>query len=113
MLRPTSKAWTLIRRRRTVLTYTKIRTLLLIVCCCLIAMLPVEHAGASGTDAFKESSELRKRAAKTFDDVNKYVSQLDETEQALSQVSEADSGNLRKRYESFSKTVRGLEHDQE
>ena len=95
------------------LTYIQIRGLLLMVCCGLIVMLPVEHAGASGKDAFKESGELRKRAAKTFDDVNKYVSQLNDTEQAMTRVGNADSGNLRKRYESFSKAVRDLEHEQE
>src|SRR5215468_516318 len=75
-------------------------------------MLPVEHAGATENDAFKESGELRKRAAKTFDDVNKYISQLEEIERALSLVSRADSGNLRKRYASFSRGKGKLEKAQ-
>ena len=94
------------------LTYTPIRTSLVIAFCGLFVMLSALSVRATD-DVFKESRELRKRAEKTFGEVNKYVSQLDETERALSSVGRASSGNLRKRYESFSKELDNLIKEQE
>ena len=93
------------------LTYIPFRTLLIMAFCGLFVTMPAVHAGMTD-DTFKESRELRKRAEKTLDEVNKYVSQLDETERTLSLVGKADSGNLRKRYESFSKELNNLEEEQ-
>jgi len=67
---------------------------------------------AGTNDTFKESRELQRSAQKTLDEINKYVSQLDETERALSSVGRADIGNLRKRYESFSTELEKLEKAQ-
>jgi hypothetical protein len=67
--------------------------------------------GAAG-DTFKESAELAKRTAKTSEDVNKYVTQLDKTEQTLSSVSHAQGKDLKKQYQSFSKEVNNLEQAQ-
>jgi chromosome segregation ATPase len=61
---------------------------------------------------FKQSAELRNRTAKTSEDVDKYVLQLDKTEQTLSSVRQAQSKDLKKRYESFSKEVNQLEEAQ-
>ena len=96
------------------LTYTLIRTLLIFAICDLILLLFAVNAGAAATtdDTAKASRQLRKTTERTLRDVNKYVSQLDETEQALSQVKKADDGNLRKRYGSFSGEVSDLEKAQ-
>jgi len=95
-----------------VLTYIPIRTLLMIAFGGLLLTIPAVHAGTTD-DTFKESGELRKRTSRTSDDIDDYVKQLDKTERALSAVSEADSGDLRKRYKSFSKEVQKLEEAQE
>jgi len=63
-------------------------------------------------DTFKESAELGKRTAGTSEQVDKYVAQLDKTEQALSSVSQAQDKDLKKRYQSFSKQVNSLEEAQ-
>lgn len=63
-------------------------------------------------NTFKQSAELGNRTAKTSEDVDKYVVQLDKTEQALSSVRQAQSKDLKKRYESFSKVVNHLEEAQ-
>jgi len=63
-------------------------------------------------DTFKESAELGKRTAETSEQVDKYVAQLDKTEQALSSVSQAQDKDLKKRYQSFSKQVNSLEEAQ-
>jgi chromosome segregation ATPase len=68
-------------------------------------------AGAA-QNTFKQSAELGKRTAKTSTDVDKYVAQLDKTEDALSSVSQAQGKDLKKRYESFCKDVKGLEEAQ-
>ena len=57
-------------------------------------------------------AELAKRTSRTSRDVNKYVAQLDKTEQALSSVSQAQGKDLKNRYESFSKEVDNLEEAQ-
>jgi DUF2959 family protein len=94
-----------------VLTYKPIRTTLITAFCSLLITVPAVYAGATD-DTFKESRELRKRAEKTFGEVNRYVSQLNETERALSLVGRSNNGNLRKRYESFSREVGKLEKAQ-
>jgi len=94
------------------LTYTPIRTSLVIAFCGLFVMLSALSVRATD-DVFKESRELRKRAEKTFGEVNKYVSQLNETERALSSVGRASNRNLKKRYESFSKEFDNLVKEQE
>jgi hypothetical protein len=65
---------------------------------------PARTAG----DTFKRSAELGKKTAKTSDDVDKYVAQLDKTEQALASVSQAQSKDLKKRYEFLSKEIDSL-----
>src|SRR5258705_3411445 len=69
------------------------------------------RAGAAD-DTFKESAELAKRTAKTSEDVNKYATQIDKTEQTLSSVSHAQGKDLKKQYQSFSKEVNNLEQAQ-
>ncbi len=68
--------------------------------------------GAAAENTFKQSAELGKRTAKTSSDVDKYVAQLDKTEEALSSVSQAQVRDLKKRYESFTKEVKSLEEAQ-
>ncbi len=68
-------------------------------------------AGAA-QNTFKQSAELGKRTAKTSNDVDKYVAQLDKTEEALTAVSQAQVKDLKRRYESFSREVKSLEEAQ-
>ena len=75
--------------------------------CILAAMFAATRADAI-EDTFKQSAELGRRTAKTSADVDKYVAQLDKTEQELSSVSQAQGQDLKKRYESFSKEVNNL-----
>lgn len=91
--------------------YKSIRKLLVTAICSLAVTFAAARTGASG-DTFKQSAELGKRTAKTSQDVNKYVTQLDKAEQALSSVSHAQGKDLRKQYESFSKEVNKLEEAQ-
>jgi len=91
--------------------YTSIRRQLVTGFCILGLSLGTTPARASG-DTFKESAELGKRTAKTSDDVDKYVAQLDKTEQALSSVGQAQGKDLKKRYESFSREINSLEETQ-
>ncbi len=91
--------------------YKPIRGLLMTAFCSLAVTLPVARAGATA-DTFKQSAELRKRTAKTSEDVDRYVTQLDKTELALSAVSQAQGQDVKKRYESFSKEVDRLERAQ-
>jgi DNA repair exonuclease SbcCD ATPase subunit len=88
-----------------------IRTLMITVFCSLAIAFVASRAGAA-TDTFKQSAELNKKTAKTSKDIDKYVSQLDKTEQVLSAVGQAEGKELKKRYQSFSKEVQELEEDQ-
>ena len=81
---------------------------MLTVFCSLAVTFAAARVGAGG-DTFKQSGELGKRTAKASKDVDKYVTQLDKTERTLFSVSKAQSRDLRKRYESFSKEVNKLE----
>jgi hypothetical protein len=87
------------------------KLLLVMGFCSLVVTLAPTRAGAAG-DTFKESAELGKRTAKTSEDVNRYVTQLDKTEQALSSVSHAQGIDLKKQYQSFSKELNSLEKAQ-
>jgi len=87
------------------------KLLLVMGFCSLVVTLAPTRAGAAG-DTFKESAELGKRTAKTSEDVNRYVTQLDKTEQALSSVSHAQGMDLKKQYQSFSKELNSLEKAQ-
>ena len=53
-------------------------------CTVVMTAMPL-RVGAAG-DTFKQSAELSKRTSKTSEDVDKYVAQLDKTEEALSLV---------------------------
>ncbi len=92
-------------------THKPIRRLLMTAFCSLAVTFAAARVGAVG-DTFKQSAELGKRTAKTSKDVDKYVTQLDKTEQALSSVGQAQGKDLKKRYESFSKEVNNLEESQ-
>jgi uncharacterized protein YoxC len=88
--------------------YTPIRRQLVTGFCILSLSLATTSTRAAG-DTFKQSAELGKRTAKTSDDVDKYVTQLDKTEQALASVSQAQGKDLKKHYESFSREINSLE----
>jgi DNA repair exonuclease SbcCD ATPase subunit len=88
-----------------------IRTLMITVFCSLAIALVASQAGAAA-DTFKQSAELKGKTAKTSKDIDKYVSQLDKTEEVLSAVGQAEGKELKKRYQSFSKEVQELEEDQ-
>ena len=94
-----------------VMNYTCIRRRLVTGVCPLVLILAATPTRAAD-DTFKRSAELGKRTAKTSDDVDKYVAQLDKTEQALSLVSQAQSRDLKKRYDSFSRETDSLEEAQ-
>jgi chromosome segregation ATPase len=94
-----------------VATYRPIRRLLITALCILALTFAALRLGAA-RDTFKQSAELGKRTAKTSSDVDKYVTQLDKTEEALSSVNQAQGKDLKQRYESFSKEVRKLEDAQ-
>ncbi len=91
--------------------YKPVRSLLMMTCWSFVMVLAPARVGGVG-DTFKQSAELGKKTAKTSEDVDKYVTQLDKTEQALSSVSQAQRKDLKKRYESFSKEVDNLEEAQ-
>jgi len=101
----------LARRRRIVVKNRPIRRLLMTAFSMLTVTLAAARVGAAA-NTFKQSAELRNRTAKASEDVDKYVSHLDKTEQALASVSQAKGQDLRKRYESFSKQVNKLEDAQ-
>jgi hypothetical protein len=61
---------------------------------------------------FAKSTELKKRTAKTSEDVDKYATQLDRTERALLSLAQHPGKGLSKRYKSFSKEVDKLEEAQ-
>lgn len=88
-----------------------IRTLLMTAFCSFAVTLAAARAGAVG-DTFKQSAELGKRTAKTSEDLDRYVNQLDKTEEALSAVNQAQGKDLKKRYESFCGEVKKLEDAQ-
>lgn len=93
------------------MTYTSLRRQL-VTGFCIVGLSFATTPARPATDTFKESAELGKRTARTSDDVEKYVAQLDKTEQALSAVSQAQEKDLRKRYESFSREISSLEQAQ-
>jgi chromosome segregation ATPase len=100
------------RRRRTVLkNKTFPRLLMSVFCCCLGVTFATTRAGAVA-NTFKQSAQLGKRTAKASKAVDRYVTQLDKTEQALSSVNQAQGKDLKKRYNSFSKQVNQLEKAQ-
>jgi len=76
-------------------------------------VVAVASVPAFATDtAFKESAELGTRASQTAKSVDKYVAQLDKTEQALSAVIQAHDKELKRRYQSFADQVGKLEEAQ-
>src|ERR1700739_786383 len=79
---------------------------------CTVVMTPAPAPVGCAGDTSKQSAELSKRTSKASEDVDKYVAQLDKTEQALSSVSQAQSKDLKKRYDSFSREIDGLEETQ-
>jgi chromosome segregation ATPase len=88
--------------------YTSISRQLVSGFCILGLSLAPTPTRAAG-DTFKQSAELGKRTTKTSEDVDKYVAQLDKTEQALSSVSRTQGKDLKKHYESFSREIATLE----
>jgi hypothetical protein len=84
---------------------------LLMVAACLLITSASARA-AKNTDTSRQSGELAKRTAKTSEDVDKYVAQLDKMEEALFLVGQAENKDLKKRYESFSKDLNNLEDAQ-
>jgi chromosome segregation ATPase len=92
-------------------TDNAVRRVLMMAFCSLVVTLAPARVGAAG-DTFKQSAELSKRMSKTSEDVDKYVAQLDKTEDTLSSVRQAEVKDLKKRYESFSKEVNNLEDAQ-
>jgi len=91
--------------------YKPIRRLLTTAFCSLAVTFAAARVGAV-QDTLKQSGELRKRTEKTSEAVDKYVTQLDKTEQALSSVSQAKGNDIKKQYESFPKEIGKLEEAQ-
>jgi archaellum component FlaC len=93
------------------LTCTPIRRLWITVFFSLAVTFTAARLSMGG-DTFKQSAELGKRTARTAKDVDKYVTQLNKTELALSSVSQAEGRDLKKRYENFSREINKLEEAQ-
>jgi hypothetical protein len=91
--------------------YKLVGSALMMVLCSLVVASVAARVSAAG-DTFKQSADLAKRTAKTSEDVDKYVAQLDKTEEALSSVGQAEGKDLKKRYEFFSKELNALEDGQ-
>jgi hypothetical protein len=91
--------------------YGAVGRVLMMVLCGLVVASVAARASAAG-DAFKQSGDLAKRTAKTSEDVDKYVAQVDKTEEALFSVGQAENKDLKKRYESFSKELNNLDDAQ-
>ena len=89
-----------------------IRKLLLMTVFCSINVALIASPAGAADETLKRSAELREKTEKTSKDIDKYVAQLDKTEQVLSSVGQAEGKDLKKRYDSFSKEVRELEEDQ-
>lgn len=88
-----------------------IRNLLVTAACSLSLTLVAARAGAA-ENTFKQSGDLKGKTARTSKDINKYVAQLDKTEQVLAAVGQAGGKELKKQYESFSRELKELEEDQ-
>jgi DNA anti-recombination protein RmuC len=108
---PKSAPKNFVIRRELVVKNISIRTLLVTAFCSLAITFVAARAGAA-ENTFKQSTELRGKTAKTSKDIDKYVSQLDKTEQVLAAVGQSDGKELKKRYESFSRELKELEEDQ-
>jgi uncharacterized protein YoxC len=93
------------------MTRTRIRRRL-VTGFCIMGLTLATTSTLAASDTFKQSAELGKRTAKTSDDVDRYVAQLDKTEQALASVSQAQTKDLKKRYDSFSRETDSLEETQ-
>jgi septal ring factor EnvC (AmiA/AmiB activator) len=94
-----------------VVTNRGIRKLLMMAFLSLAVTFAAAQAGATD-DTFKQSADLQKRTAKTSEDVDKYVTQLNKTEQALSSVNQTQGKALRNQFKSFAKEVNKLEEAQ-
>ena len=81
---------------------------LLIAALCSLAITLAGSRPCVAADTFKQSSELKGKTSKTSKDIDKYVSELDKTEQVLSAVSQVEGRELKKRYESLSREVKEL-----
>lgn len=88
-----------------------IRNLLVTAACSLALTLVAARAGAA-ENTFKQSGDLKGKTAKTSKDIDKYVAQLDKTEQVLAAVGQAGGKELKKQYESFSRELKELEEAQ-
>jgi hypothetical protein len=84
----------------------------LIAAICSLAAILMTVKSVSANDTFKQSAELGKRTAKTSDDIDKFIAQLDKTEQAISSVQEAHGKELKKRFDSFLKELSKLDDGQ-
>ena len=89
-----------------------IRKLLLMTAFCSLTVILNASLAVAADETFKQSADLKDKTAKTSKDIDKYVAQLDKTEQVLAAVGQAEGKELKKRYESFSKEVHELEEDQ-
>ena len=89
-----------------------IQRLLVAATLCGLALSWAAQSGGATEDTVKRSSELARRSARTYEDVNKYVTQLDKTQQALASMSKAGAKDLKKRYDSFSSELHDLEEAQ-
>jgi Protein of unknown function (DUF2959) len=99
------------RKEKKVNSHKSNRKSLIAAVCSFAAILIVVQSVAAN-DTFKQSAELGKRTAKTSDDIDKFVAQLDKTEQAISSVQEAQGKELKKRFESFAKELSKLDEAQ-
>jgi len=83
----------------------------------LAVSLGLSVAVASGparatNTTYKESAEVAARTSQTAKSVDKYVAQLDKTEQSLSAVFQAHDKDLKRSYQSFADQVSKLEEAQ-
>ena len=88
-----------------------IHVLLTAVICGLFTIAAAQD-DVSG-EAFRGSGLLRKREEKAARDIDRFSAQLDKTARALTRLGEAKDGELRNRYESFSRELNKLEEAHE
>ncbi len=82
----------------------------LAVLCVFLAFEAAAQTGAA-REAFKGSAEFRDSVGDTATSVEKYANQLEKTDRSLARLRTAN-GDLRERYQSFSKDLRKLEKAQ-
>ncbi|HLI76503.1 MAG TPA: DUF2959 family protein [Acidobacteriaceae bacterium] len=79
----------------------------------MLVCIGAKDAVAISNDTFARSKTFEKRTARASEEIGRYLSQLDRTEQALGSIPKAKEKDLRKRYTSFSGEYTKLQREQQ